>query len=158
MNAIRKCRKSPSAAVFAPPWNDLGPSSPEATDWKIRIGSKWFWIPQAMQACVMSKTPQASPPQKMARKALEEVEVDDTRLAPFLCGSKSYRRVGEKMVYTLTPIICADQRNLRRKLSIRLQQLFRMLPRCFRQLLTTKHPRNFFCLLGCGEGTHKRLR
>jgi len=83
MNAIRKCRKSPSAAVFAPPWNDLGPSSPEATDWKIRIGSKWFWIPQAMQACVMSKTPQASPPQKMARKALEEVEVDDTRLLRF---------------------------------------------------------------------------
>ena len=25
-----------------------------------------------MQACVISKTPQASPPQKMARKALEE--------------------------------------------------------------------------------------
>src|SRR6476660_3523449 len=29
-------------------------------------------MPQAMQACVISKTPQASPPQKMARKALEE--------------------------------------------------------------------------------------
>src|SRR6476660_2582759 len=29
-------------------------------------------MPQAMQACVMSKTPQASPPQKMARKAFDE--------------------------------------------------------------------------------------
>jgi hypothetical protein len=74
MNAIRKCRKSPNAAVFAPPWNDLGPSNPEATDWKIRIGGKWFWIPHAMHAWLISRTPHASPPQKMARKALEDVE------------------------------------------------------------------------------------
>jgi hypothetical protein len=73
MNAIRKCRNSPSAAVFAPPWNDLGPSSPEATDWKIRIGGKWFWIPQAMQACVISRTPHAIPPHKIARKGLGAV-------------------------------------------------------------------------------------
>jgi hypothetical protein len=40
---------------------------------------------------------------------------------------------------------------------IRLQQLFRVLPRRLGQLLAAQHARNFFCLLGCGEGTHKRL-
>src|SRR5215475_14709010 len=85
MNAIRKCRNSPSAAVFAPPWNDLGPNSPEATDWKIRIGGKWFWIPHAIHAWLISRTPHASPPQKMALKALEArgteaMEVEDIKL------------------------------------------------------------------------------
>src|SRR5712671_4887171 len=71
---MRKCRRRPSAAVFAPPWNDLGPSIPEATDCNTWLGRKWNCRPNAIKACVISKTPHASPPQKMARKALEEGE------------------------------------------------------------------------------------
>ena len=49
----------------------------------------------------MSNTPHASPPQKIARKALDEVEVEGTRLFPFCSGLqelKSYRRAMRKIV------------------------------------------------------------
>src|ERR1041385_8090857 len=35
-------------------------------------------MPHATHACVISRTPHASPPQKMARNALEDVEAVDT--------------------------------------------------------------------------------
>src|SRR6476661_5952624 len=56
-------------------------------------------MPHAIHACVISKTPHASPPQKMARKALGDVEVDGTRLASvsFLATSL-YRRGKHKIV------------------------------------------------------------
>ena len=138
INAIRKCRKSPSTAVPAPPWNDLGPSSPEATDCNTWLGRKWNCRPNAIKACVISKTPHAIPPQKMARKALEDVEVESTRSVPFLLrltrpidgrGAKSSR------VQLRIHHLRLSAKSAAKALSILLQQLLGVLPRCLGQLL-----------------------
>src|SRR5215813_13349775 len=67
---MKKCNPRPSAAVFIPPWKALRPRSPEATDCKIRLGGAPAWRYQATMAWVISNTPQANPPQKMALNAL----------------------------------------------------------------------------------------
>lgn len=56
-------------------------------------------MPHAMHACVMSRTPQASPPQKMARRALGELVVaEDNPVAEdnLVSFAQDYNRLGKE--------------------------------------------------------------
>src|SRR5260221_14532226 len=90
----------------------------------------------------MSNTPHASPPQKMARKALEEV-VDASVISLLL----NFPR------FLAIPAILAIFRS-----PIRLQQLLCVLARSLRQLLAAQHARNLFRLLGWRQSADKSLR
>jgi hypothetical protein len=62
-----KCRRTPSNAVPAPPWNALSPSSPLAMPWKSRIGVP----PNSAETSVAlspSRTPQVNPAHKIVYK------------------------------------------------------------------------------------------
>ncbi len=73
---MKKCSAAPRIAVLIPPWNESRPSSPAATDCKTLAGRTPAWKCHATIAWVMSRTPQARPPQKMARKAEDELGED----------------------------------------------------------------------------------
>src|SRR5260370_8986134 len=69
---MKKWSTAPRLADAIPPLKDFGPSRPVGMFGKIGTGRIPDWIPQATNAWVMSNTPQARPPQKIARSALEE--------------------------------------------------------------------------------------
>ena len=115
----------------------LGPQQPRSDRLQYLAGAQMELQPNAIKACVISKTPHASPPQKMARKALDDVEVESTRLVPFLLRLTrpiDGRREKSSRVQSQHSSSASICENLRRKLTVRLQQLLRVLPRCLGQL------------------------
>ena len=70
VNAIRKWKAKPSAAVAPPPLNDGGPSQPAAIPCSRRDGFTPLGH-QVMKAAVMSMHPQSKPAKKMAGNARE---------------------------------------------------------------------------------------